>query len=149
METIVPLISSRCLGPLGVAHLPRLWLKLLLHALGRLPDGYRHGVGGFDEMTCNALGIPAEDLIAYVTSVKPHYLQFEEWVRARADLNHDRIAMHNADVLARDKTVENAAEQRAYIGEGAPETRNAVLLNELDDWVTLHRALLAVASPAP
>ena len=50
-EPIVPVLSSSVMGPLGVKHLPRLWLKILLHACGRLPDGYRHGVGGFDEFS--------------------------------------------------------------------------------------------------
>ena len=33
----VPLISSGAAGPLGVLHLPRLWLKLRLEAAGSTP----------------------------------------------------------------------------------------------------------------
>jgi len=57
MEPIYPLISSAAKGPLGVCHLPRLWLKILLFACGRLPEGYRHGEGGFDEFTTTNLGL--------------------------------------------------------------------------------------------
>ena len=35
MDTIIPLISSGTEGPLGVKHLPRLWLKTLLSACGK------------------------------------------------------------------------------------------------------------------
>ena len=44
MAKIVPLISSGVAGPLGVLHLPRLWLKCSLEARGKLADGYP-GIG--------------------------------------------------------------------------------------------------------
>ena len=57
MNTIVPLISSGVAGPLGVLHLPRLWLKVSLEARGKLAPGYP-GLGkGYDLMVCNALGL--------------------------------------------------------------------------------------------
>ena len=40
LQQIAPLISSEVAGPLGVIHLPRLWLKVLLSAKGLLPDDY-------------------------------------------------------------------------------------------------------------
>ena len=49
MNTIVPLISSGVAGPLGVLHLPRLWLKVSLEQRGKLAAGYP-GVGkGYDD----------------------------------------------------------------------------------------------------
>jgi hypothetical protein len=48
MPTHVPLISTRTKGPLGLVHLPRLWLKMRLSAKGQLAEGYRAGEGGFD-----------------------------------------------------------------------------------------------------
>src|SRR6187455_2095011 len=55
MNSIVPLISSGVAGPLGVLHLPRLWLKLSLEESGKLASGYP-GIGhGFDAMTLAAL----------------------------------------------------------------------------------------------
>jgi len=44
MAKIVPLISSGVAGPLGVLHLPRLWLKVSLECRGKLADGYP-GIG--------------------------------------------------------------------------------------------------------
>src|SRR5881398_60935 len=50
-ETYVPTISSGTAGPLGVLHLPRLWLKVSLESAGKLAPGYP-GIGrGFDAMT--------------------------------------------------------------------------------------------------
>ena len=54
-DIYVPMISSGVAGPLGVLHLPRLWLKVSLEELGKLAPGYP-GIGrGFDAMTCAAL----------------------------------------------------------------------------------------------
>ena len=51
-DTYVPMISSGMAGPLGVLHLPRLWLKLSLEAQGKIAAGYP-GLGrGYDAMTC-------------------------------------------------------------------------------------------------
>ena len=54
-KKIVPLVSSGTAGPLGVVHLPRLWLKLSLAAAGALPEGYDECGEGFDAMTLNTL----------------------------------------------------------------------------------------------
>ena len=60
MATHVPLISSGVAGPLGVLHLPRLWLKTSLEARGKLATGYP-GIGkGYDMMTISALGLNAD-----------------------------------------------------------------------------------------
>jgi hypothetical protein len=144
LASIVPLVSSSAKGPLGVYHLPRLWLKMLLDAIGKLPAGYRAGEGGFDEDTLDNLGLDLGELRTYVQEVQPTYLEFEAWVREHAKhLDADSIAKHNAYILNRDKSDENAKKQVAEIGAGAPQdTRNAVLLNDLDDWMTFHRAVV-------
>src|ERR1700686_5837117 len=96
---IVPVLSSSVMGPLGIMHLPRLWLKILLHACGRLPEGYRHGVGGFDEFVTTTLGIDRDAFIAHIETVKPDYLALESWVRANAaTLTPEAIATINARV---------------------------------------------------
>ena len=57
MSTHVPLISSGTAGPLGVLHLPRLWQKVSLEAAGKLAAGYPGCGKGYDQMTCDALGL--------------------------------------------------------------------------------------------
>ena len=61
MDTYIPLISTRSVGPLGLVHLPRLWLKMRLSTKGKLAEDYRAGEGGFDGLLLDALGI-AKDL---------------------------------------------------------------------------------------
>ena len=58
MATFVPLISSGTAGPLGVLHLPRLWLKASLELRGKLDPRYPGAGKGYDQMTIDSLGLP-------------------------------------------------------------------------------------------
>ena len=145
MEPIVPLISSSVAGPLGACHLPRLWLKILLHAFGRLPEGYRHGEGGFDTMTIDGLGLDGPAFIAFIEAERPSYLDCEAWVREHATkLDADSLAAHNRTILERVKPGDAAVEARSYVGLTDDSITKSIPLNDLDDWVTLHRALVGV-----
>ena len=67
------MISSGVAGPLGALHLPRLWLKVSLEAAGKLAAGYP-GLGkGYDQMTCDALGLDAAAVVAFIKGNKPTY----------------------------------------------------------------------------
>jgi hypothetical protein len=141
MDVIYPTISSSVTGPLGVAHLPRLWLKILLHACGRLPEGYRHGTGGFDETTCSNIGVDVLELVKYVETEKPDYQQFETWVREHATkLDADSIAAQNDYITNRKMPEEMAATRRAELKIADSTFSNAVMLNNLDDWAGAHRS---------
>src|SRR3979411_3013864 len=98
-NTHVPMISSGIAGPLGVLHLPRLWLKVSLEAQGKLADGYP-GIGrGFDAMTCAALGLEEQAVKDYIKQNKPTYPQFEGWAKKNAKtLTPGAIETHNASV---------------------------------------------------
>ena len=82
MSTYVPLISSGVAGPLGVLHLPRLWLKLSLEATGKLAAGYPGCGKGYDGMTLSALGVDEAAVKGFVKTKKPTYPQFEAWIKA-------------------------------------------------------------------
>ncbi len=71
---MVPLISGVQAGPLGVAHLPRLWFKMRAHAAGVLPEGYRRGNGGDDEAVLAAIGVDGEAFACHIASDVPDYL---------------------------------------------------------------------------
>jgi Domain of unknown function (DUF5069) len=147
MEPIVPLISSSVMGPLGARHLPRLWLKILLHSAGRLPEGYRHGRGGFDEMTLDDLGIDADAFIAYIEREQPTYLALEAWVREHATkLDAASIAEHNRKIAEREKPEQMAVEIRTALGL-PPTITNSTALNDLDDWALAHRTIVAAIAP--
>ena len=136
-----PVISSSLRGPLGVSHLPRLWLKILLFSQGRLPDGYRHGTGGFDEFLTTTLGIDRDAFVAYVEHDKPDYLALERWVREHAtNLTADSIAKVNERVAAADMSDELLAERRARLGID-PRITKAVAVNDIDDWQAMHAVL--------
>ncbi len=57
MEKHIPLISTRTIGPLGLVHLPRLWLNMRLAANGMLNAEYRGGEGGVDGGRLDSLGV--------------------------------------------------------------------------------------------
>jgi len=143
LEEIVPLISSSVTGPLGIAHLPRLWLKILLYACGRLPEGYRHGSGGSDEATFVSLGIDGDAFIEFITSAKPDYLALETWVSEHATkLDPAAISAHNQRILTGSMREELASERRARFGITDASYANAVRLNDLDDWAGAHEHLV-------
>jgi Domain of unknown function (DUF5069) len=144
-ETYVPMISSGIAGPLGVLHLPRLWQKVSLESQGKLAAGYP-GIGhGFDAMTCAALGCDEQAVKDYIKQNKPTYPQFEDWVRKNAtSLNPQAIDKHNAAV--RGYNHEDATRKEILSGCGLPDdgksAKDAVNLNNLDDWQGFHQAVL-------
>ena len=149
-ETIVPLISSSSTGTLGVCHLPRLWWKILAHAQGRLAEGYRHGNGGFDETTCENIGIDPEALVRYIETEKPDYVTLEAWVREHATkLTPEAIAAHNDYIRGRRMNDEKAQEVRARLGVGDERVGEAITLNDLDDWNGAHAVLVGRTPAVP
>jgi hypothetical protein len=143
MSTYVPLISSGTAGPLGVLHLPRLWQKVSLEAAGKLAAGYP-GIGkGYDAMTCAALGLDEQAVKDFIKSSKPTYPQFEAWVKANGkSVAADAIAKHNAAVTGYQH--DDATRQSILSANGLPDgsPKDAVNLNNLDDWFEFHQAVL-------
>lgn len=144
MDKIVPLISSGTEGPLGLKHLPRLWLKTLLSAHGRLLSGYKDVQPGFDFMCLEGIGIDPEAARDYLFREKPSYLRFEAWVKAQpgADLSPETIARVNKAITQRQKTDES---RRKVLEEsGLPDDGNitdGVMINNLDDWRAFYLSL--------
>jgi hypothetical protein len=145
-DTYVPLISSGVAGPLGVLHLPRMWQKVSLEAAGKLALGYP-GIGkGFDAMTCAALGLEEQAVKDYIKQNKPTYPQFEAWVKQNGKpLNSQAIEKHNAAVRGYNHEDETRKEilGNCGIADNASAPKDAVNLNNLDDWYEFHRAVLA------
>ncbi|GAC1427520.1 MAG: hypothetical protein NVSMB5_22280 [Candidatus Velthaea sp.] len=141
-KSIFPVLSSSVHGPLGIKHLPRLWLKILLHGCGTLPEGYRYGAGGFDEFLTTTLGIDREALVAYICEEKPDYLALEAWVRSHATkLGAESIAAVNAKVDTADLPEPMRAERLSRFNITDPTYTKAVALNDLDDWAGMHEAI--------
>ena len=144
-DTYVPLISSGVAGPLGVVHLPRLWQKVSLEEAGKLASGYP-GVGkGFDAMTLAALGLEEEAVRDYIKQNKPTYPEFEAWVKKNAkSLNRESIEKHNSAVRGynHDAETRTGILSACAIADDAAAPKDAVNLNNLDDWYEFHRAVL-------
>ncbi len=145
MEKIVPLISSGTSGPLGVLHLPRIWLKALLGATGQLADGYKDIGPGYDHMVLQGLGIDPDKAREFIRDKKPTYLAFESWVKSYPGVNLDkanifRINAGIAGYIHGDDVRKDILGTCGATEEGAISP-GAIDLNNLDDWQTMHGAL--------
>jgi hypothetical protein len=136
---VVPLISSGTAGPLGAVHLPRLWSKLTLAAAGLLPEGYDECGSGFDALTLGNLGLDKDEVITYIRTRKPTYVEFEEYVRTKGKTDADTIKKHNSQVLGYNHDDDKAAHMRQDVGFKQATVKDAVTLNMLEDLHELHQ----------
>ena len=143
-ETYVPMISSGTAGPLGVLHLPRLWQKVSLEAVGKLAPDYPAIGRGFDAMTCAALGLDEQAVKDYVKQNKPTYPEFEAWVEQNGKLDRGAIEKHNAAVRGSNPDDDTRKEilGNCRISDDTSAPKDAVNLNNLDDWYAFHRSVL-------
>lgn len=140
---IPPTVSSSTVGPLGVAHLPRLWTKLTLGSQGRLADGYDYCGAGFDQMTLDALGLDRQKTIDFVKNTKPTYMQFEKWVvdQNGGTVPKDKIKAHNDAVHGYNHAPELGKEMRSASGITNDSVGDAVTLNTVEDLDAMHAHL--------
>lgn len=146
MAKIVPLISSGTAGPLGVLHLPRLWLKVSLESRGKLADGYP-GIGkGYDMMVISALGLNPDAVKKFITDSKPTYPQFEAWIKKQPGVKLDKATIHKLNVAIQGYIHDDETRKGILKASGLPDDGSvcpdAVNLNNLDDWYEFHQAEL-------
>lgn len=96
-------------------------------------------------MTCAALGLDEQAVKDYIKQNKPTYPQFEAWVKKNAkSLNSQAIEKHNASVRGYnhdDETRKNIL-KNCDLPDDASAAKDAVNLNNLDDWYEFHQAVL-------
>ena len=146
MNTIVPTISSGVAGPLGVLHLPRLWLKVSLESKGKLAAGYP-GIGkGYDQMVIDALGLKNDAVASYIKSNSPTYPQFEAWIKQQPGVKLDAatISKLNGAITGyiHDDATRKSILDANGISDDGKAPKDAVNLNNLDDWLELYNAEL-------
>jgi hypothetical protein len=145
MNTIVPLISSGVAGPLGVLHLPRLWLKTSLEAVGKLAAGYPGAGKGYDQMVIDGLGLQRDAVLGFIKDSKPTYPQFEAWVRKNGT-KLDKGSIEKLNAAIRGYNHDDATRKAILSANGLPDDasapKDAVNLNNLDDWKEFHEAVL-------
>jgi hypothetical protein len=146
MNTIVPLISSGVAGPLGVLHLPRFWQKVSLESCGKLAAGYPGCGKGYDQMALDALGVKKEAAIEYIKSSKPTYPQFETWIKKQPGVKLDKASIEKFNGAVRGYMHDDGTRKGILSASGIPDDasapRDAVNLNNLDDWKEFHDAEL-------
>ena len=142
MEKFVPLISSGVAGPLGVLHLPRLWLKTSLENAGKIADGYPGCGAGYDQMVLDGLGVDREAFLKFIET-KPTYIQCENWIRENgSQVDEASIQKLNAAITGYEHADETRREILANAGLPDGEPRDAINLNNLDDWDEFYSAVI-------
>jgi len=145
MSKIVPLISSGTAGPNGVLHLPRLWQKVSLEAAGKIADGYP-GIGaGYDSMVIDALGLSADAVRSFITDSKPTYAQFEAWIAEQPGVKLDAATINDLNESITGYIHDDATRQSILSANGLADgnPKDAINLNNLDDWLAFHSAEIA------
>lgn len=146
MSQIIPLISSGTAGPLGVLHLPRLWLKASLGAAGKLHPDYPSCGKGYDQMVLDGLGLDRALLESFIANSKPTYPQLEAWVLEQSGGSLDAAAVEKLNsaitgYIHADDVRTEILGANGINDEG--KIRDAVNLNNLDDWHAFHKQELA------
>jgi hypothetical protein len=143
MNTIVPLISSGLAGPLGVLHLPRLWLKVSLESVGKLAPGYPGAGKGYDQMVIDGLGLQRDAVLGFIKNHKPTYPQFEAWVKKNGT-KLDKASIEKLNAAIRGYHHDDATRKAILSANGLPDDaiapKDAINLNNLDDWKEFHEA---------
>ena len=97
-------------------------------------------------MTCATLGLEEQAVKDYIKQNKPTYPEFEAWVKKNAkSLNREAIEKHNAAVRGynHDDETRKGVLSACGIADDASAFKDAVNLNNLDDWYEFHQAVLA------
>jgi hypothetical protein len=146
MSNYIPMISSDVAGPLGVIHLPRLWLKLSLEAQGKLHPDYPGCGKGYDAMVLGALNLQESAVREFIKS-KPSYPQFEAWIKKQPGAKLDKGTIYKSNVAIRGYIHDDATRKSILDAAGLPDDGSvnpgAVDLNNLDDWTTFHKEVLS------
>ncbi len=146
MSEIIPLISSGTAGPLGVLHLPRLWLKASLGAAGKLHPDYPACGQGYDQMVLDGLGIQRDAFEKFIASEQPTYPALEAWILTQCggaldpdavkNLNDSILGYHHKDEIRRQILAANQISDDGSLPD-------AINLNNLDDWLSFHKQVLS------
>jgi hypothetical protein len=140
---IVPTISSGTTGPLGVVHLPRFWQKVILSEKGLLPAGYDSCGKGYDQMVLDGLGLDRAETLAFLKTI-PTYFAFEKWVLGKKGGKLDLQAVEKLNAAIRGYIHDDATRTSILSAAGIEDKgliKDAVNLNNIDDWTEFHANL--------
>ncbi|HTG44901.1 MAG TPA: DUF5069 domain-containing protein [Verrucomicrobiae bacterium] len=131
---------------MGVLHLPRLWLKVSLEARGKLAPGYPGAGKGFDQMVIDGLGLKREQVVDFIKTQRPTYCQFEAWIKKQPGVKLDQSAVSKLNDSIKGYNHDDTTRKSILGGSNVPDDaaacKDAVNLNNLDDWNEFHTAEL-------
>lgn len=96
-------------------------------------------------MTCAALGLDEQAVKDFIKEKKPTYPEFEAWVKQNAkSLTPEAVEKHNAAVRGynHDDDTRKGILGSCGLTDDASAAKDAVNLNNLDDWSEFHQAVL-------
>lgn len=140
---IVPTISSGTTGPLGVTHLPRFWQKVILSENGLLPDSYDSCGMGYDQMLLDGLGLDRAETLAFLKTT-PTYFAFEKWILGKKGGKLDAQAVEKLNAAVRGYIHSDETRKTILSAAGIEDKvlfKDAVNLNNFDDWTEFHAGL--------
>ncbi|MBP7948556.1 MAG: DUF5069 domain-containing protein [Verrucomicrobiales bacterium] len=146
MSKLIPMISSGIAGPLGVLHLPRLWQKASLGAVGKLSDDYPACGKGYDQMVLDGLGLDREEFLAFIKDNRPSYPETEAWILQKKGGSLDAVAVQKLNSAIAGYNHDDATRKAILAANNIEDTgtiKDAVNLNNLDDWSAFHKEVLA------
>jgi hypothetical protein len=145
MSKVIPMISSGIAGPLGVLHLPRLWQKVSLSAVGKLHDDYPAIGAGYDQMVLDGLGINKDEFQKFVAEKRPSYVELEAWILEKKGGRLDQAAVDKLNSAIAGYH-HSEATRKAILGANNVKDEGKILdavnLNNLDDWLTFHKEVV-------
>lgn len=158
IDPIVPSLSSKVCGALGVDHLPRIWVKNILKTSGALPLGYRAGfhrivrkglayvAAGLDSVTCQDIGLSMRASVDFLDANQPDYPTYEAWVESNAtQLDAATLAYHNS--IRSDTRALKAYSEKVYAGF-EDETNFSYTIDDLIDWKLIFDTVTGAPIPA-
>jgi hypothetical protein len=120
-------------------HLPRLWLKALLHATDTLAEDWGCGPGGLDKVTMDFVGIDPDAFVPWLLWAFPTFAECESWVQANARaLNEDSITRANGFLSTHPLPRGLGPKFRAYLDVDDDRFDVGIRLNNVDDWMAVH-----------
>jgi len=116
-------------------------MKASLGAAGKLHDEYPAIGTGYDQMVLDGIGIDKGEFENYISSSKPSYCQLESWILEKKGGSLDQDAVDKLNAAISGYIHEDATRAEILEAAGRPDDgtiKDAVNLNNLDDWAIFH-----------
>jgi hypothetical protein len=117
-----------------------------LECRGKLAPGYPGCGTGYDQMALDALGLNKEVVLDFIKNTRPTYPQFEAWITKQPGAKLDKLSIDKLNSSIRSYFHDEPTRKAILAANGIPDDsrafRDAVNLNNLDDWKEFHEAEL-------